>query len=384
MTDASNPEAASDIDGDRLLDAVDRLHGFVEERFWRGDFLTGPDVGIRFNSRIGRFVKSYTPLDWFTDLAYQQAQAYWLLANWRLARVTGNPRYAGIAVAGSDEVLARQRRDGSWDYPNPEWAGRVATVEGCFAGLALLEAFRETGEGRYMDGVLAWHRCLEERVGYRRQEREDHLAVNYWADVHTDGGGVPNNATLVAWFLASLADASGDQSFLDRVPALLRWVLDVQLESGELPYSLGATEDRHRVHFLCAQYNAFEFMDLVHYRELTGDDSVLDGLAKLAGFLDSSVTDGWAARYDCSNDRIEVPYYSLAVARALVESDRLGFGTDPARAAAMVDRVLSLQREDGGFRFYSRGNYRMLTDRLDYPRPLAMILFHLVEISEAQ
>lgn len=382
MSGVNGPGASPELDRERVAGAVDRLHAFLEARFWKEDVLAGPDVGIRFNSRIGRFIKGYTGLQWHSDLTYQQAQAYWLLANWRLGRRTADGRYSAIAAAGSEEMLGRQRADGSWEYPNPEWSGRVATVEGCFAGLALLEAYRQTGEGRFMDGARAWQRCLEDSVGFRRQSRDDHLAVNYWANVDTHGGGVPNNATLVAWFLASLAEAAEDPTFLERVPPLLRWVLDVQLESGELPYAMSGSSDRHRTHFLCAQYNAFEFMDLVHYRDLTGDDSVLDGLELLAGFLDSSITSRWTARYDCDNDRIEVPYYTLAVARALAEAHRLGFRIDPSRPAAMVERVLSLQRDDGGFRFYSHGNYRALEDRLDYPRPLAMMLFHLVELSE--
>jgi hypothetical protein len=46
---------------------------------------------------------------------------------------------------------------------------------------------------------------------------------------------------------------------------------------------------------------------------------------------------------------------------------------DKARA-----RVLSQQREDGGFRFYSKANYGFLTDRRSYPRNLSMILCHLL------
>jgi len=41
--------------------------------------------------------------------------------------------------------------------------------------------------------------------------------------------------------------------------------------------------------------------------------------------------------------------------------------------------VLSQQREDGSFPRFSRGDYFVLSDRNEYPRYLAMTLFHLAE-----
>jgi hypothetical protein len=50
---------------------------------------------------------------------------------------------------------------------------------------------------------------------------------------------------------------------------------------------------------------------------------------------------------------------------------------------ALADRafrwVLAQQRADGGFARFSRGDYYLLSDRNEYPRYLAMTLFHLAE-----
>jgi hypothetical protein len=200
------------------------------------------------------------------------------------------------------------------------------------------------------------------------------LAVNYFAHNSGSSGGVPNNTTLVLWQAARLAQLTKDDRFRDECSALLNWLAHVQRPNGELPYSVGA---RGRVHFLCYQYNAFEFMDLAHYYRITGDHrawAVMEGLATyLAGGLA-----GGAARYECSRQYPEVLYYTTAVAEALSQASELGLGD----AGDLVDeahrRTLRLQRSEGSFRFHSRRNYRWLSDRRSYPRYLAMMLHHLL------
>ena len=72
----------------------------------------------------------------------------------------------------------------------------------------------------------------------------------------------------------------------------------------------------------------------------------------------------------------------LPVARALGEATALGVGDFRAQSDRAFKRLLAQQRPDGGFKFFSRNNYRVLADRRSYPRNLAMILYHL--LSEAQ
>ena len=43
-----------------LTDAAHSLHAHLVKKHWNGQVLQGPDYGIRFNARIGRFIKSYT------------------------------------------------------------------------------------------------------------------------------------------------------------------------------------------------------------------------------------------------------------------------------------------------------------------------------------
>jgi hypothetical protein len=359
--------------------AAQKLHRFLLDNHWNGrELLFGPDPGIRFNARIGRFVKSYTRfLRWSDDLFYMQAQGYWVLNNWLLYRRHGDEQYRSLAERTSESVLTLQRKEGYWPYPNPEWRGRVATVEGCFAALGLMETFAHTGEQRFLDGAIRWQRYLREVIGYRLQSMPGMLAVNYFAHNSGTGGGVPNNSTLALWTAARLTQLTGDASLSAENDAMLAWLAHVQRADGELPYQVVGEGERPRVHFLCYQYNAFEFMDLAHYHRITGDGRALPLMESLAGYLTRGL-EGGTARYECAAAGPEVAYYTTAVAQALSQAERLGLVEAPPDVDRAYRRTLAMQRRDGGFPYYSTGNYGVLSDRRSYPRYLVMMLHHLI------
>ncbi len=363
-----------------LFSAAERLHTYLLMKHWNGQALVGPDPGIRFNSRVGRFVKSYAKfLPWSDDLVYLQAQGYWILDNWLMFDLSGSGQYGDLARASSEYVLSIQRPGGYWNYPNPEWKGRIATVEGCFAALGLLESYARIKYEPFLIGAIQWYQYLIRDMGFRRQDRDGLLAVNYFAHHQGDGGGVPNNSTLALWFLARLAQLSGDDQYLELCGPMVAWLIDVQVESGELPYAVSSPTTKGRTHFLCFQYNAFEFMELVHYFKLTGDQAVLPMARRLAGYLATGLSESGAARYDCTHDLPEVTYYTSAVAQALSQATLLDLGDYSAPAEQAFARVLAQQEPNGGSSFYSRKNYRLLSDRRSYPRYLSMILNHLFE-----
>jgi hypothetical protein len=356
-------------------EAARQLHSYLIRSHWTGDALDGPDVGIRFNSRIGRFVKSYLPfVPWSDRLRYNQGQGYWIAANWLVYDLFEQEDAAKLALATADELLERQQPGGYWEYPNPEWRGRIATVEGNFATLGLLQAFERTEAERYLEGARRWHHYLVTKMGF--QEWKGGLAVNYFAN--RPGGMVPNNSTLTARMLARLAQVSGDVAYLERCPALIRFVRDAQRETGELPYVVGRGPGEGRDHFLCFQYNAFELLDLVEYHRLSDDAHVLPIIEGIGRFLSGGLTGSGAGRYNCSRDRPEILYYTAAIAAALSQVTALGLGAYRPLADAAFARVLAAQRAGGGMSYHSRGDYRILSDRRSYPRNLAMILYLLL------
>src|SRR5438045_4155758 len=158
MTQVSKPE---------IMDAAVRLHSYLLKRHWNGQALDGPDPGVRFNWRVGRFVKGYLDfLPWPDKLVYMQGQGYWILGNCLMADLLGDKQSKEIALACSEHVLAAQQPDGYWEYPNPEWKGRIATVEGDFAALGLVECFSQTGQESLMDGAKKWYRYLVDKIGF--------------------------------------------------------------------------------------------------------------------------------------------------------------------------------------------------------------------------
>jgi uncharacterized protein YyaL (SSP411 family) len=351
------------------------LHSYLVRAHWTGDALEGPDVGIRFNSRFGRFIKSYLPfLSWADRLRYNQTQGYWIAANWLVHDLFDEQEAATLALATADDLLARQKEGGYWEYPNPEWRGRIATVEGNFATLGLLQAFERTQGERYLEGVRRWHRYLVTEMGF--QEFNGGLAVNYFAN--RPSGMVPNNSTLTARTLARVAQVTGDDSYLEQCPALIRFVRDAQKDTGELPYIVGRKAGEGRPHFLCFQYNAFEALDLIEYHRVSGDGDVLPIVAGVGRFLTGALAPSGGARYDCSDDRPEILYYTAAVAAALSQIAELGLGDYRNLADTAYARVLAAQRDDGGMSYFSIGDYGFLSDRRSYPRNLAMILYHLM------
>ena len=112
---------------DQYLSAAIKLHQYLVANHWNGHGLIGPDPGIRFNYRIGRFVKGYLRnLPWNDMYYYLQAQGYWVISNWVLFNRTQAEMYRDIALRCSEYMLELQRSDGAWEYPNPEWRGRIA------------------------------------------------------------------------------------------------------------------------------------------------------------------------------------------------------------------------------------------------------------------
>lgn len=361
---------------ERCLEAAQRIYGLVSTRYLQPDgSVIGPDVGVRFNSRIWRFVKSYLRfLPWRDNHYYLQGQAYWLSANLKLYELTGDESYLSTAYTCGSEVLHRQTKEGYWEFPKTEWKGRIATVEGCFGALALIWCFDKTNEGAYLEGAEKWYDFLIEKTGFERYDGES-LCINYFAGIPR--GLVPNNATLALWFFAELMKASGDGKYTEYARPLVNFLSKVQLDSGELPYQLPGPSVRGRKHYLCYQYNAFQLMDLVYYLSISGDRTVEPVIEGLGRFLSGALSGQGFVKKDCETERPVVLYYTAAVAAALLEVSNIGLGDYVEESENAYGYLLSRQRRDGGFD-YSYGDYGMLSDKRSYPKQLCMIIDHLL------
>ena len=352
-----------------------KLHQYLLARHWDSGALIGPDPGIRFNYRIGRFVKSFLPgRFWNDDLYYLQAQGYWILANWRLFAQTDDEAYRDIAVRCSEYMLTQQRIDGAWDYPNPEWRGRIATVEGIWGSLGQLETYRQTGNTTFLTSALLWHNFLVETIGFQRIG--DELAINYFAS--REAGRVPNNSTDMLRFLAELAGVTGDQGYLEPCVGLVAFIRHAQKRTGEFPYIVeGMTGGKPRAHFQCYQYNAFQCLGLMRYHELTNDLIALPIIAGVLQFLRTGLAEDGHAFYQCGNHYRAVTYHAAALGAAFAKAGQLGIGSYDDLSDRAFSYVLRRQQPDGGC-IYSRRDYHLLSDRRSYPRYLAMILYHLL------
>ena len=357
------------------FDAAVLLHRYLAATHWTGDALIGPDPGIRLNYRIGRFIKGYlNRLPWNDDVYFLQAQGYWILANWALFATTHDEPHRTLARRCSERVLSEQREDGAWNYPLRAWAERTATVEGIWASLGLLETYRQTGETAYLSGAVRWHQFLSAKIGYVRVG--DGLAVNYFAGYRDHA--VPNNSTDALRFLAEMAEATHDDSYLEPCGGLLRFLLKAQKPSGEFPYIF--QKDAHsegRPHFQCYQYNAFQCFGLMSYYEITGDGTALPIITGLLSFLRQGLAADGHAHYMCGDASRTITYHTAVLGAVFARAGGIGVpGYDDAAERALR-YVLSVQ-EPGGRLIHSQRDYRVLSDRRSYPRYQAMILYHLL------
>jgi uncharacterized protein YyaL (SSP411 family) len=367
---------ATPISDSDLMAAATRLYNYIYDHHWDGHAMSGPDSGVRFNFRIGRFIKRmFRFIPWGDNYIFQQGQAYWIFANWLLADMTGSEKYREAAIACSRYVISMQQPKGYWEYPNPEWKGRIATVEGDFASLGLLETYERTKDSSFLDASLKWHDYLMTEVSFM-EVGDGMLAINYFSNLA--GGVVPNNTAITLRLAAKLASVTGNTSYLNQASAMVAFMNHVQKPSGELPYEAPFGSEPGRPHFLCFQYNAFQFLDLLHYYQLTHDQKIVPVLERLATFLSTGLGKSGAARYDCFRETPEVPYYTAVVAAALSQATAMGWGDHHEVANKAFRRVMQLQRPDGSVAFFSRGNYKVLTDRRPYVRNLAMILTHFL------
>lgn len=358
------------------LEAAQRLYNFLREAFWKDNRLTGPDVGIRFNSRVGRFIKGYLPfIPWHDNYYYLQAQGYWIFDNWQVHDAWGEESAPEIAARCAESMIKAQLPDGSWPYPNPEWAGRIATVEGDWAGLGLLKHYERSGNSAMLDGAIRWYRFLIDQIGFVKTPSG--LVANYFGN--RPGGIVPNPTTLTLAFLSYLARVTNDQQYLAYAPQMISFIASVQTPDGEIPYSFKDAQGRgkERPHFQCYQYNAFQLIDLAMYHRDTGDDSVLPIIQKIAGFIATSVQADGHTRFDVTSNPVQVPYNTASIAAALLTARQMGLSDTQEVEERAYRYVLAQQHPNGSFGF-SKRNYRILHDARRYPRPQTMILYHLL------
>jgi hypothetical protein len=356
-----------------LFTAAERLHAYLAARHERRGLVRGPDAGVRFNLRAWRFLKSALDfIAWRDNYLFMQTQGYWILANWMLFEATGNPRFRECALESSEAVLDLQTADGYWTYPLPERQHLIATVEGNWAAIGLLATYVRERHERFLKGATRWYDFLVQRIGFQPHATGE--AINYF---DRPRGKIPNNSVEAAWFFLRLWRTTGEDRYLEHVESLLQFVRGVQLPSGELPYVVASPYERRRDHYLCFQYNAFQFLKLAWCHELHPATSAKQLLPGLARFLSGAVTSRGACAKDCFHSQPEVDYYTAALAAALDEAARLGLAEGAEPAHRCYARLLSRQRPDGSFA-YSTGDYGFLRDSRSYPRALAMTLFHLL------
>lgn len=338
--------------------------------------LSGPDPGVRINLRVWRFVKSALSfVPWRDSYAFMQTQGYWILANWMLYEAGGDHRCRTLALDTTQAAVRFQTPEGYWRYPLPERRHLVATVEGNWGAAGLLASFAREPRSEWLAGAVRWYEYLVRGIGFQKHSRGE--AINYF---DRPRGKIPNNSVEAAWLFLRLWKATGDRQYLEHVEPLLEFVAAVQRPNGELPYIVESPHEKGRDHYLCFQYNAFQFLKLVWADRLLPGTPAARALPALARYLEGGVTRSGASASDCSTAAgrgPEVDYYTAVLAAALREAQKLGRVEAGRLSDRCFARLLERQKPDGSFAF-STGDYGFLSDQRSYPRQMVMTLFHLL------
>ena len=186
-------------------------------------------------------------------------------------------------------------------------------------------------------------------------------------------------------FLAELADATGDRSYLQQSGGMVTFMQRAQKPNGEFPYMVEGTTlgARYREHFQCYQYNAFECLDLMQYYELTHDSAMRPLIGNCLGFLAGGVARDGHVFLDCGKGSGHTFYHTAVLGAAFAMAGCLGFAGYESLCDQTFAYLLAQQRKDGSFA-YSSADYHILQDQRSYPRNLSMILFHfLVNVQAA-
>lgn len=360
---------------DALLEASKRLHACLARRHYTQGLLHGPDPGVRFNLRLWRFLKDALEFfPWGDDYVFTQTQGYWVLSNWLLYDATGNDNYRQIALESTEATLARETSEGYWAYPLPERRHLIATLEGIWGASPLLATYARNPRPELLRGAIRAYDFIIRKIGFQKHTPGN--AVNYFDKPR---GKVPNNSVIAAWFFLRLWSATGDARFLEHARPLFDFIAAVQLPSGEIPYIVDSPLEKARDHYLCFQYNAYQFLHLAWSERLHSGLGAQPILDRLFGFLQRGVQPNGACAKNCASagrGGPEVDYYTAALGAALHEAHHLGLDQGESGERCLA-RVLSRQRTDGGFGF-STGDYWVLRDGRSYPRYQAMTLFHLL------
>jgi hypothetical protein len=375
-----------------IIHAAERLHEHLLNRHYSQGLVRGPDAGVRFQLRLWRFFKSALDfIPWSDDYIFMQAQGYWILSNWMLHESTGEPRYRDVALESTQAILPLQQAGGFWLYPLPERRHLIATVEGNWAAIGLLASYARDPRKEFLSAAVRWYDYLVEKIGF--QSHSSGKAINYFDKPR---GKIPNNSVEAAWLFLRFWKATGDERFLEHVDAMLDFLASTQLPTGELPYIVGGPYEKGRDHYLCYQYNAFQFLKLAWAASLRADPRLDRILPALAGFLNHGVTKTGASAADCFHAKPETDYFTAVLAAALREAEKWQIADWRWRSAVIrprssakplaelgepsgrcYARLLQRQRPDGHF-VYTTGDYGFLHDGRSYPRPQTMTLFHLL------
>ncbi|MDC0527071.1 hypothetical protein OAO35_03900, partial [Euryarchaeota archaeon] len=304
-------------------------------------------------------------------------QGYWIINNWKFFELTSRIEYARKSLETSKKLASKQSVEGCWKitHGNKKWRGVVSTVDNTFAALGLLETYKVTKSEEFLKSAEAWANYLIQNVGFHKYDYG--YSIKYFSGKPSPA--VPNNNTLVLWFLAELSNVTRNIEYIRFNERIIDFLEKVQKETGELPYSVESSEVVGKEHYICFQYNAFELIDLLNFYRISPVKKLDRIIIRLSKFLLQAFDEKGASKFDCSHSFPNIFYYTSKVISALLLSKKFGFIDNVPFINNSLNLLLSNQNIDGSFP-YSTNEYMFFKDKRFYPKESNFILSALLEI----
>jgi len=330
----------------------------------------GPQPYASFLGRVSLLVNNFSCLlkskNRLGSLNSASSCASAIDLNISLYNLTNNKENLIYAEKGVNWLLNNQKEGGFWFFNKFEGKGvRIQTVDNAHGALSLLRFFRLTKQKKVLRSALSFCEYIrnEGRVEYGNRK----VFYKYYLDGEYENLRVTNISCLLISLFTEAYRLTKKEKYIDWANELVPFIKEMQRPDGELCYS------SNREQYQGPQYNAFQFIFLSSYYNITRNKIIDRVMRRMSSYLINSVNDDGSIKYGnigwgYNSDGRSAYYHSFAVSKAIRISDQL-FGTSNNKHIFQTTMFgLRSFNTEGSYPYGKATLFGLIDDIVPYPR----------------